>query len=78
MKAMRFQAFRSVVGQKWIETKIHRFPAQGWGSKAIDNIIYVWAKPCTLLTDIARIEASSGKQVRLSIVPNAIIKHTDI
>ena len=73
MQAMRFKEFKKVVGQNFITAKTNKFPLQGWGSKTIDNVIYVWAKSSAPLMEIAKIEATSGKQVKISIVPKAII-----
>jgi len=78
MRAIKFNEFKSVVGQGYITMKTHNFPKQGWCWKTIDNVIYVWAKPCTPLKEVAKLERVSGKEVKLCLVPKEIVKHTGI
>ena len=67
MKAIRYKEFQNAVGQAFIDRKTEKFPNQGWSVKVIGNVVYVWAKRSTPLLDIAKIEATSGKMVRLCI-----------
>lgn len=74
MKAIRFTEYKDAVGQGYIQMKVHNFPSQGWCRKTVGNVIYIFAKPCVALVKLSELEVKSGKQIKLCIVPNAIIK----
>ena len=78
MKAIRFPEFKEVVGQGFITMKTHNFPAQGWARKTVDNVIYIWAKPCVALVKLSELEVKTGKEIKLCIVPKAIIMYAGI
>ena len=78
MKAIKFQEFKEVVGQGFITLKAHNFPQQGWCRKTVGNVIYIWAKPSVTLVKLSEIEYRTGKEIRLCLVPNAIIKRLGI
>ena len=72
MQSMRPSAFRNVVGQEWMDGKSEDFPKQGWGSITKGNVIYVWFKSNVHMMELARLEQSSGKLVKICVVPKSI------
>ena len=62
-----------------IFTRIDAFyPGQGWARKTVDNVIYIWAKPCVALVKLSELEVKTGKEIKLCVVPNAIMKYAGI
>ena len=78
MKTIKFKEFKEVVGQGFITLKAHNFPQQGWCRKTIGNVIYIWAKPSVILIKLSEIEQRTGKEIRLCLVPKAIINRVGL
>lgn len=77
MNIIKFPEFKDAVGQGFITMKTHNFPVQGFARKTVDNVIYLWALPSMVIVKLPNLE-SSGKQVKLCIVPEQIIKYAGI
>ena len=77
MNVIKFKEFKEAVGQGFINMKTHNFPTQGFARKTVGNVIYLWAKPSMVLVKLPNLE-STGKQVKLCIVPHQIIKYANI
>jgi hypothetical protein len=75
MKLIKFEELRENLGNSFIAITVRNFPKRAYRYKTIGNIIYLLAKPSVKMSEMDGIRRiSNGKDIRVCILPNEVIK----
>ena len=78
MEAIKLSKFEKKVGQGFMGLRKRNFPARGWSSKTVGNVIYIFALPSLKYIKfhfyMTSLESKTGKQVKWCPVPKGFIK----